>query len=242
MKLCVAQTRPIKGDMARNRAKHTQCIELAVSQGADLIIFPELSITGYEPALAHELATTPDDRRFADFQTLSDAHAIIIGVGLPTPTEAGVCITMALFHPNQPWQTYSKQYLHADEEPFFVSGRNATLLVRNQPTIALAICYELSIAEHAQRAAEQGAEIYIASVAKTAQGVEKAFQRLVDIAGTYAMTVLMANSVGPSDDFVSGGKTAIWNPAGRLLAHLNDTDEGILVLNTDTQDVLAKTL
>ncbi|MGV3560842.1 carbon-nitrogen hydrolase family protein [Larkinella arboricola] len=242
MKICVAQTRPVKGDISQNIENHKRFIERAAAHSADILVFPELSITGYEPTLASELATTPDDSRFAVFQQRSDAHNLTIGIGVPTRNEAGVCITMVLFHPSQPWQTYSKQYLHADEEPFFVSWQNASVVIRNKPEVALAICYELSISEHAETAHRNGATIYLASVAKTASGVEKAAQSLSAIAQTYSMTVLMANSVGPSDDFISGGKTAIWNTRGDLLGQLNDTVEGILLLDTDTQEVVVQTL
>ncbi len=47
MKICVAQTRPVKGDIQTNIDNHKRLIDLAISNGADTIIFPELSITGY---------------------------------------------------------------------------------------------------------------------------------------------------------------------------------------------------
>jgi len=59
--------RPLKGDIQSNIKNHKILIDLAVYNGADTIIFPELSLTGYEPELAKKLATTPDDSRFDDF-------------------------------------------------------------------------------------------------------------------------------------------------------------------------------
>ena len=222
MTICVAQTKPFIGDIERNIAAHKRLIGRAAAENADIIIFPELSITGYEPALAKELATTPDDPRFDVLQKLSDEHNIIIGIGAPT---AGVCITMVLFHPGQPRQTYSKKYLHTDEEPFFVSGNNTSTSINNYPDIALAICYEISVPEHAENA--EGASIYIASVAKTHAGVNKAIDRLAEIAKHYSMAVLMSNCVG--EDF--GGKTSVWNDKGMLVAQLDDQNEGILVFD-----------
>ncbi len=61
MKICVAQTRPIIGDIQRNIERHKNFIALAGSYGADTVIFPELSLTGYEPTLAEALATQPAD-------------------------------------------------------------------------------------------------------------------------------------------------------------------------------------
>lgn len=100
MKICVAQTRPVKGDIQSNIANHKKFIALAISHQADVIIFPELSLTGYEPELAEELATDPHDSRLDDFQTISDSSRISIGVGVPTKHNNGICISMILFQPN----------------------------------------------------------------------------------------------------------------------------------------------
>jgi predicted amidohydrolase len=240
MKICAAQTRPVKGDIESNIANHKKIIDLAVIYGADTIIFPELSITGYEPELAKELATDQDDSRFDDFQTISDSKKITIGVGVPVKNNSGICISMVIFQPHKVRELYSKKYLHADEEPYFISGQNTIGLLGNNPGIALAICYELSIPGHSENAFKRGAGIYIASVAKTASGVEKAVETLSGIAGKYSMTVLFSNCVGYCDNFESAGKTSIWNNKGLLMGQLNDTNEGILIIDTDTEEIIEK--
>ncbi|RCR66162.1 carbon-nitrogen hydrolase family protein [Larkinella punicea] len=234
MKIGVAQPHPVKGDIPRNIANHLRLIDLAVSDGADLLIFPELSLTGYEPELADALATTPNDSRFDVFQTQSDAHRITIGVGVPIRSEKGIWISLLIFQPNQPRHLYSKTYLHADEEPFFVSGQSTLRFLGEKANVALAICYELSVPEHSENAFQNGAAVYLASVAKSAPGMEKASKMLSAIAQTYAMTVLVSNCVGPCDNFESAGGSAIWNTKGELIRQLNDVDEGILILDLET--------
>lgn len=240
MRICAAQTRPIKGDIGSNIDRHKKVIDLAASNGAGTIIFPELSLTGYEPTLSKELATHQDDRRFDDFQKISNARQITIGVGVPTKNNADVCISMVIFQPHGARQTYSKQYLHPDEEEFFVSGQNSTGLIGAKPKLALAICYELSVPEHAENAFKSGAEIYIASVAKFVNGVDKAVKRLAEIAEKYSMTVLMSNCIGIADGQECAGKTSVWNKKGVLLGQLNDTNEGIIIFDTDTQELIKK--
>jgi predicted amidohydrolase len=230
MKICVAQTNPIKGDIQRNIENHKKLIVKAVAQKADLIIFSELSLTGYEPTLANELAITKEDIRLTDFQILSNENEITIGVGAPTKCDSGICISIILIQPNKPREIYSKKYLHADEEPFFVSGDNFPCLTINETKIAFAICYEISIEEHAERAHLDGATIYIASVAKFESGIEKALQRLASISSDYKMTVLMSNCVGNSDGQQCAGKTSIWNSKGVLVDQLNESEEGILIV------------
>lgn len=242
MKICVAQTRPIKGDIQSNIDNHKKLIDLAISSGANMVVFPELSITGYEPQLANELATHKEDNRFDDFQKISDTKQITIGVGVPIKTPTGIYISLAIFQPQKAKQLYSKQYLHSDEEPFFVSGSNTTSLINIETNIALAICYELSVPQHSEDAYKSGAEVYVASVVKSVGGVEKAIQNLADIAKKYAMTVLMANCIGECDGYECGGKTSIWNNKGILVGQLNDTHEGILMIDMNTQQITQQIL
>lgn len=118
MKISAVQFCPTSGNIASNIAKHLAYIELAIGQGADLIFFPELSLTGYEPHLAKSLASNQSDPRLDIFQQRSDSHNLMIGVGLPILTGDQVQIGMIWFTPNVPRQTYAKQQLHADEIPF----------------------------------------------------------------------------------------------------------------------------
>jgi len=199
MRICVAQTKSIIGDMSSNLERHKQSIRQAIANGADMIVFPELSLTGYNPRVSKALATTATDTRFDALQEISNENQITIGVGLPTRNNSAVCISMVLFQPHQPRQTYSKRSLHPDEEKFFIRGQNLNALSVGGTNVAFAICYELSIPRHAEQASEQGAEIYIASVAKSVCSVGKALERLREIASRHSMTVLMSNCVGTCD-------------------------------------------
>lgn len=232
MKICIAQTSPVKGNIEVNIEGHLKWIAQAVAQNAGLIIFPELSLTGYEPELANDLAIHLNDSRLDCLQEISDTENIIIGVGAPLTVENGIYISLILFQPQQDRSSYSKQYLHEDEEPFFVCGPQASGILNTEPPIALAICYEISIPEHAEGASQHGASIYIASVAKTVSGVEKANQRLSEIASEYGMTVLMSNCIGPCDGDTGGGKSAVWNQHGELVEVLGKQAEGILVFES----------
>ncbi|MBT5829025.1 MAG: carbon-nitrogen hydrolase family protein [Candidatus Latescibacteria bacterium] len=240
MKICAVQTKPITGDIQSNIDQHKRIIEHAVSNGADAIVFPELSLTGYEPELAKELATDQEDGRFDGFQNMSDTEQITIGVGVSIKLDVGICIGMIVFQPHQKRHTYSKKYLHADEEPFFVGGQDSKNLIGDKVHVALAICYELSVPEHAEHAFKNGAEIYIASVAKFETGIQCAIERLSEIARTYSMAVFMSNSVGEADGGECAGQTAIWNKQGVLVGQLDDTHEGILVFDTDTEVCVQK--
>ena len=237
MKICVAQTRSVKGDIQQNIVNHKKMITLAVSAGAGIIVFPELSLTGYEPQLAKEIAVTDDDMRLNDFQKISDESRIIIGVGMPIKKENGICISMIIFQPGKPRHVYSKKYLHPDEEEFFVSGQNFASLNLNEINLAFAICYEISVPEHSENAFNHAAQIYIASAAKSESGVEQAAKTLSAIARNYSMTVLFSNSIGYCDNFESAGRSSIWNDKGLLMAALDGSHQGLLIIDSSTHEV-----
>lgn len=239
MKIALAQTRPVRGDIQSNISKHINLINRAAEQKADIIIFPELSLTGYEPSQAKQLATDEGDSRFAIFQQLSDYNHLVIGVGVPTKSDMGIQISMVLFQPGNPQRVHSKMYLHPDEDPFFVPGVNIPGLIIDNIHIALAICYEIAVPQHAEIAHSNGAQLYIASVAKTMKGVEKALVQLSGIAAKYSMTVLMSNSIGLCEDGECGGRSSVWHNKGSLIGQLNDTDEGLLLFDTATQELTA---
>src|SRR5262245_2295899 len=227
MKIGISQTRPITGDVQGNIANHKQWIERAVADGVELIIFPELSLTGYEPTLAEDLATDEGDPRFDNFQALSDAHDITIGVGVPMKHEHGTCISLLLFQPHQARCVYAKSHLHPDKEAFFVRGRSTPHVRVKQTNVALAICYEISVPEHLESALGYGPGIYLTSVAKFVNGIDTALERLAQVAADCALPVVMANCVGVCDGGQCAGRTSVWNHRGSLLGQLNDADEGL---------------
>lgn len=240
MKICAVQTKPKKGDIRANIENHKNLINQATAQGAALIIFPELSLTGYEPTLAKDLAIERHDARLNDFQKISDAKAITIGVGAPTKEENGICISMLLFQPHKPPNIYSKTYLHADEEPFFVCGQSSPLLQVRNTNIALAICYEISVEEHLRSALEVKPAIYFASVAKSVNGINRALAGLSTIARDHSIPVLMSNSVGFADGSQCAGHTSVWNNRGLLVGQLDDSQEGLLIFDTVRQEIFKR--
>ncbi len=242
MKCSVAQLKAIKGDISQNIIKHKELIQLAVSEHSDLIVFPELSITGYEPTYAALLATHKDDDRFVEFQDISNRHEIIICLGCPIRIERDVYIGMIIFQPFSDRQIYTKQFLHQDELPYFSQGNNAHYICRHSHTIAPAICYESLRIEHVDKAFEDGADIYMVSVAKHQIGINQARRHYANVAQRYAMTVIMSNSVGYCDNFESAGCSSIWNSEGKLMGELNNHSEGILTYDTQTQFTKAQDL
>lgn len=238
MRIALVQTRPVRGDVAANLARHAELLEGALALGAELVVFPELSLTGYEPELAAELATAADDPRFDALQRTSDARGVTIALGAPIRAPPKPHIGLVLLQPRERRHVYAKRYLHADEEPYFTPGALSDGLLGTAPRVALAICYELSVPAHAEAALAAGVGVYLASAAKSAQGVEQTAARLSTLAREHGLATLLANSVGAAGGFECAGGTAAWNRRGELVARLGDAREGLLVFDTASEEVV----
>lgn len=234
MKICLAQQEYVAGDIQKNIENHRNLILRAVKLGVDAVFFPELSITGYEPDLAKSLAFEEYDERLNAFQEITDPSKITIGVGLPVRRKMGVTISMAIFQPGMLRKFHDKKYLHADEEPYFISGNNLDSILIKGRQIALAICYELSVSKHAEEALSGGAKFYLTSVAKFKDGVESASTRLAEIASEYGVHTLMVNAVGESDGGICTGNSAVWDSSGKIIAQMDDCTQGLLMFDTET--------
>ena len=240
MKICTAQTKPIKGDIEQNSKNHLDLIDLAAEGNSDLVIFPELSITGYEPTLANELATTSEDKRFDVFQAKCDQNNMAIAIGAPLLNKSDICIGMIVFQPYKKRTTYLKKHLFHTELEFFKSGQSATNLIIKDINVGLAICYEISVAEHQKNAFNNGAEIYIASVVESIEGLDKSLTKMSKTANNYSIITLMSNCVGVSGKYECGGKSSIWNQKGELMGQLSSAEESVLIYDTVSNKTLKK--
>lgn len=231
MRIALAQIEPIKEELSFNLKTHINFTLEAKKQGADLILFPELSLTAYEPELAALYAMDIEDEFLLPFRALAVEHQITIGLGLPSPGPKGIYISLCFFRPEHETIAYHKQMLHEDELPFFMKGKQQLILEIGGYKIAPAICYEALQHKHAWNAARLGADIYLASVAKPSAGIERAYAHMPQIAKEFNMIVGMVNNIGPTDTFMAAGKTAWWDSKGQLKNALGETETGLLLMD-----------
>lgn len=236
MKISLVQCLSKKGAVSENIENHLKLIRRSLEYEADLVVFPELSLTNYEPTLAAELAFETNDDRLDVFQEESDRGNVTICLGLPVRRTSGIHIGMLTFQPEKERELYTKQMLHEDERPYFSCGDRDFYLKKDDFTIAFGICYESLQRTHILKAIGNGANLYIASVAKPAGGVSRALETFPSIAEEFNMPVFMANSVGISDTFMATGTSAAWNASGQLVHCLNESDQGILLYDTLSQE------
>jgi predicted amidohydrolase len=231
MKIALAQIKSLAGDVSANTLKHIDAIKLAAQQGADIIVFPELSLTNYEPTLSIRRAAYETDEQFDLFRRLSDSLDINIVLGVPLKSNNGVHISCLVFQPSIPVKVYHKQMLHSDEEPFFIPGNEQLIFCVNDQRVAPAICFESLQNSHVQTVVDLGAEIYLALVSKPSRILDKAFEHYSMIAKKYNIPVVMVNGVGTADNFIAAGNSAYWKQDGSMVASLDQTTESILLVD-----------
>jgi len=241
MILAAAQTKPKRGDISSNLLNHYELIQLAAQNGASLIAFPELSITGYERENAETLVFTEDDYRIDHLKELSVRNNIVIIAGAPIRIDSKLFIGEFIIAPDDSVSIYTKQFLHEGESDFFDStfDYNPMLTIENQ-NISFAICADIDNPLHPENAAKNDTDIYIASIFFSPNGIPNAYNHLQNYAQKHKMNVLMSNFSGESWGSPSAGQSAFWNNKGKLVAQMNDSDSGLLLVEKQGDDWTSK--
>ena len=229
--IAAAQSISVAGDLATNIVRHQRFMQVAAEQGVQLLVFPELSLTGYERELAAGLAIVPGAEVLQPLRDFAREVGVTSVVGMPIRlSEASpVFIGALVFGADGSLEVYSKQHLHPGEEVAFAPGTGGSMLTIGTDTVALAVCADFSHARHAASAAEQGAALYAAGVLITENGYAPDTALLQGYANTHSMTVLMANHGGATGGWESAGRSAIWASDGSLIAAAPGTGNVMVV-------------
>jgi predicted amidohydrolase len=229
-KITAAQVASARGDIERNIATHAAAISAAAKRGVSVLIFPELSLTGYEPDLVAELAIEPTDARLNPLATLAREHRMEIVLGAPLQNvTAKPHLGAILFSASGYTRTYAKMHLGGTERDYFAPGSEPLTIAASGHTIGIAICADASQPSHPQGYAQSGATIYAAGVFLTAEWYATDAPRLAAYASRHQMLVLMANHADSAGPHKSVGKSAIWSPDGTLLAQADGVENALVI-------------
>lgn len=230
IKIAVAQFSPVNGDVESNINKHIALIKLAINESVDVIIFPELSLTGYELYLSKNLGFDRKDKRLFVFQNLSDKYKINIIIGAPIFNEVGdIEIGLFIIRPYTTITHYSKMHLHEGETKFFSPGKREIIFDCKGTFIGLAICADITKDTHPYNIASKGASIYLCSMLITSNGYDEDTKIMRDYATKHKLVVAMANFSGDTGGWKAIGKSAIWDSNGTLLAEALENVDSIVV-------------
>lgn len=237
MILVSAQTKPKRGDINGNLIDHYRLIEKAAKHGVDLIVFPELSITGYEREEADKMAFSENDSRLDKLKELAIDNKLTIIAGAPIKINSDLFIDAFILCPDGSVSIYTKQFLHPGEEEYFQPSFNYNPVIEiGQERISLAICADICNSLHPENASKVKSTIYIPGIFFTPGSINTAHNLLSSYAERYSMNILMSNYGGQAWGVDAGGRSAFWNRDGELITELNDSGSGLIVVekNDDT--------
>lgn len=228
--IALAQLPVVKGAVSENIATHLAYTEHAAVLGADVVVFPELSLTGYELELLEQLAMMQESEIF---NTLSDAattNNIVVIAGCPLVSEGRKPqIGAVICFPNGKREFYAKQYLHEGEDVYCSTGSESYLFTVNGTRIALAICADFANPAHSEAASAQQVEVYIASALISEAGYEVDSQLLAAMAKHHQLPVLLANHISNTGGWQTCGKSGGWNTSGELAVAANGIEPGLVL-------------
>lgn len=227
--IVAAQSAGVRGDLEENIARHLRLIRAAASFGADLIVFPELSLTGYELDLARELQLEPEDPRLEPLRGAARKYDLHVLVGGPWRSGLEKPWLGAFLISPERSVAYAKIHVHESEDEYFAAGEDGCVVSIRGVRAGIAICADTNFPAHAADAAANGADIYVASVMKTEEKYPGHADKLKDYALRHGMAVLTANYAGCTGNRTSAGKSAIWNERGELIAQARATGEALVI-------------
>ncbi|GEM06632.1 nitrilase/cyanide hydratase and apolipoprotein N-acyltransferase [Rhodotorula toruloides] len=203
--------------VADNLAKHLRFIRLAAANHVQLLVFPELSLTGYSVEPSDEAIFQITDSR------LDELHE--------------ACCETIVMRPDGRRHAHMKRFLDPSETASFIPGPSGPLLEfphSNTHTehVALAICADTSNPLHALSASRAGATLYAGGSIISSTSYADELSRLAAYAKEYGMAVLLANHADGrgTGGYEAKGGSALWDEKGEVIVRADESKDEVLVI------------
>ena len=253
IRIALAQIAPRLGQLEANLARHHELLAEARGGGADLVVFPELGLTGYLlQDLAAEIALRLDDPRLAELASATGGLSAVVSF-VEESADHRLFIAAALLEDGRIRHVHRKLYLPTyglfDERRFFAAGD----LLRATPSrlgvgLGLAVCEDFWHLTVPQLLALDGAQILInvssspgrdlAATNEVGLGTATSWRTLMR---TYAQLttslVVFCNRVGVDESISFWGGSEVIGPNGAPIFSAPLYDEGLYLVDVATADL-----
>lgn len=246
--VALAQIYPKLADLKHNLDKHLDYVQQALDQNADLIVFPELSLTGYQVQdLAPEVAihSQTNDPIFAQLLNASQKIDIVVGF-VHEDQRKRFYIASAYLSAGEALHIHHKLYLPTyamfDESRYFARGRRVCAFDTRFGRMGLLICEDFWHVSPAWLLWLDGADILILNSSSPSRGLNKserlAGTRWVELVNQaygsmFTSYILHCNRVGYEDGKNFWGGSSVVSPDGELMAHGLYFDEALITQEID---------
>lgn len=249
LKIRLAQIAPRLGDIQRNLDTHREAIERAAGDGVGLLVFPELSLTGYYLRdLAAEVAIRADDECLLELAALAGPMAVVLGFvegdrGGRVFCSAACLAAGGVAHVHR--KVYLPTYGMFDEGRYLTPGDEVRAFEGEGWRAGLLVCEDCWHLSPPLLLARQGTDLLIALACSPARGVagqglssQAAWE---DMLPTYARLlqqfVVFCNRVGYEDGVCFWGGSGVWSPEGQALARAPVLDAATVDCEVDLRDL-----
>src|SRR5215472_5912242 len=245
MRLALAQIDPVVGDLEGNRALIVAGIEEARAAGADMVVLPELAVTGYPP---EDLLLRPGFVRAARAtldRIAAETREIVACVGAPLLdgelyNACAVCADGEVIRWAKKW--HLPNYGVFDEKRYFASGSELVVVDVAGTKVGITICEDMWIpGPPTTELAAAGADL-IVNLSASPFHLGRAQEREA-IFSTRALEsrvrVALCNMVGGQDELIFDGHSLLIEADGTVLARAPGFEESLLVVDLDQPEAAA---
>ena len=248
MRLALAQMNTVVGDLDGNRDRILQRLAEARTAGADLVLFPELAVTGYPP---EDLLLRPGFLRAAakSLELLADeTEGIAALIGVPH-LDRDLFNACAVCVDGEVKAIYRKQFLPNygvfDEDRYFQPGRGLVLLRGGETLVGPTVCEDIwQPGPPATDLALAGAHV-VANISASPFHLGKGAEReemLATRARDNSCWIAFVNAVGAQDELIFDGHSLVLDEEGRVVARGPAFEEALLVVDVDAPTVIGRRL
>jgi predicted amidohydrolase len=245
VRIALAQISCKRANKEENLKKMEEIVKKFKDQSVDLVIFPELSLTGYVVRdQIYELAEIiPGPSTYAVEKIAEKTQTHII-FGMPEvseKTKATIYNTAVLVGPKGYIGKYRKMYLptHSvfEEKRYFRPGYQSAVFYTELGRLGLIICYDIFFPEVSRITRLKGAQLIVCISASPA--VRKTFFEILTAARAIENTTFLAyvNLVGIEDGLQFWGGSRLIAPSGRVLAKAKYDEEDFVICDVDYRDI-----
>jgi len=250
LSVALAQIDPALGDRGRNLERHREWVTRAADAGAKLLVFPELSLTGYFlKDLVPESAIQLESKEMRDLAALSTKLDIVLGTVIESPDHRYFNTSLylsqgELVHLHR--KVYLPTYGMFDEQRYFAPGDRFRSFATPFGRAGILVCEDIWHLSSAYILSLEGVDMIICPSSSPGRGITTD-ERLGTaesyrlVCRTYAQFLttffLYCNRVGFEDGANFWGGSMVIGPNGDIIAQHEDADEALVLATIDLADV-----
>lgn len=234
-RIVLAQLNLLVGDIAGNIDKMMNAAKSARDlHHADIIVFPELSITGYPPEDLLFRKAFLDETMNALYEFKNQIRGIYCVIGYPELKNQQLTNACSIIYNNHILATYAKECLPNygvfDEYRYFAPGKTPCVVEINQIRFGIIICEDIWNEIPIQKALDAGAQIILVPNASPFEvdKHERRIQILQAQAKKYQLPIVYVNCVGGQDELVFDGDSMVINQEGLICQNAGVFKENLL--------------